>query len=379
MGASGRKEPPKARKPLRHADPSRGPSVSEWDDSDRADVRQRRSGRVVDAAGQLLQLDHGCAPLCGHSDFGLQAVPGPAQSGRGIVDSVVSQRCCERVSEGWIDAVHQPAANVFYGSPEENGDRGGDEQPDDRVSEGQPEPDAEHAGDDGQGSEPVGAGVDAVRDQRGRADLPPDMDSVNRYELVPGKADKPCGQDPAQILYWLGLEETSERFDRCDHGRECNHRDDEEPGEVLRAAEPIRVGFGRRSAAKYECDPERHGRQGVREVMNGVGQQRDRTADQDNDKLEQGRQSQSYQRDLHCPDSLGAGLQRGIHRVSCIVGVRDQQIPRPSEEPSVAVPAVVVMMMGAGWMFVMPVAMRVGGRLAHCPAASLPECGRRWW
>ena len=80
---------------------------------------------------------------------------------------------------------------------EEDGD--GDEQADERVCEGPAGEHAEGAGDDGEGGEPVGAGVEAVGDEGGRPDLVAYPDAVHGDELVAEKADDAGGEDPADV------------------------------------------------------------------------------------------------------------------------------------------------------------------------------------
>ena len=63
----------------------------------------------------------------------------------------------------------------------------------------QPERDAAGAEQHGEAGEAVGAGVQSVGDQGGRADPAPDPDAVARDELVAGEADHGRGGDRPQV------------------------------------------------------------------------------------------------------------------------------------------------------------------------------------
>ena len=60
----------------------------------------------------------------------------------------------------------------------------------------QPERDAAGAEQDGEAGEAVGAGVQPVGDQGGRADPPPDADPVAGDDLVAGEPDRPPRRRP---------------------------------------------------------------------------------------------------------------------------------------------------------------------------------------
>ena len=66
-----------------------------------------------------------------------------------------------------IDAVDQATEYVAHGRPQHGEDGHGDDQPDDRVGEREAQCHTAGADQHGQRGEPVGAGVQAVGDQRG--------------------------------------------------------------------------------------------------------------------------------------------------------------------------------------------------------------------
>ena len=106
-------------------------------------------------------------------------------------------------------------------------DRGTDQEADDRIGEGEAEPDPDHAGDHGQGGEPVGAGMDAVGDQGRGADPAAHSDPVDRDGLVAGEPDQPGGQHPAQVGDRLRLDEPADRLHPGHHRGDRDHGHDE--------------------------------------------------------------------------------------------------------------------------------------------------------
>ena len=94
----------------------------------------------------------------------------------------------------------QAAEHVAGRGAQHRQDRDGDEQADDRVGQREAQRDAAGAEQHGQRGESVGAGVQAVGDQRGRADLAADADAVERDEFVADEADEPGRGDPAEVL-----------------------------------------------------------------------------------------------------------------------------------------------------------------------------------
>ena len=67
-----------------------------------------------------------------------------------------------------------------------------------------------------------------------------------------------------------------------------DHRDDEQPGEVFGAAEAVGVAAGGGAPAQRERDPQRDRGQRVGEVVDGVGQQRDRPGERHDHQLRDG-------------------------------------------------------------------------------------------
>ena len=125
--------------------------------------------------------------------------------------------------------------------------------------------------------EAVGAGMQAVGNQCGRTDSAADPDPVQRHQLVADEADEACGGDPAHVLDLHRVDQPHHGLVSGDDGRKGDHRDDEEPGQILGAAEAVGVAPGCGARAQRERDPQRHRCQRIGEVVNGVRRQGNRT------------------------------------------------------------------------------------------------------
>ena len=128
----------------------------------------------------------------------------------------------------------------------------------------------------------------------------------------------------------LRVDQPPDRLVAGDDGGQRDHGDDEHAGEVLGPAVAVGVAAGGGAAAEGERDPQRHGGQRVGEVVDGVGQQRDRSGDQHDGSCSTAVTSRTDQADLQRPDALGAGLQRRVDRVGGVVAVRPQHRPQPA-------------------------------------------------
>ena len=126
------------------------------------------------------------------------------------------QRGFGGVDEFGVDAVHEAAEHVAHGGAQDGEDGDGDEQPDDGVGQREAQRDAAGAEEHGQRGESVGAGVQSVGDQGGRADLAADADAVDGDEFVADESDQPGGGDPAEVLDRDGVDQAADRFDPGD-------------------------------------------------------------------------------------------------------------------------------------------------------------------
>ena len=149
-----------------------------------------------------------------------------------------------------VDRVHQPGADLPHRRAQHPHNRDGDHQPDDRV---RPRPAQRHpAGPEQhrQAGEPIGAGVQAVGDQRRAADPPPDLDPVPRHPFVADEPHHRRGRDHPQMTDRARVDQPVDRLVAGQHRRQRDHRDHEQPAEILRAAIPVGVALRRRPAAR---------------------------------------------------------------------------------------------------------------------------------
>jgi alpha-ribazole phosphatase/probable phosphoglycerate mutase len=281
-----------------------------------------------------------------HREAGLgpDAVPDPAQPQ--VLDVMHTryraQARLRRVDQVRVDGVHDPPVDVAGGAAQHDQDRHRDEQPDDRVGQRETGQHADRPRHDGQRGEPVRTGVQAVRDQRGRPDPAADPDPVARDELVAGEADQAGDDDDADVRDGLLVDQPAYGLVAGDDRGQGDHRDDEQPGQVLGPAVAVGVAAGAGTPAEDERDPQRDRGQRVGEVVHRVGQQRDRAGDQDDRQLRDRGRQQHDQADLRRPDAGGAGLQRRVDRAGGVVAVRPDQRPHPAGEPTVVMIVVVV-------------------------------------
>lgn len=172
-------------------------------------VREVLADVAVRVGADRIELFTGGAGIHGEYRVSFEAVSVPAQPDAiDMVDAVdVVERVRDLIHEFGFYAVEQAAADAADGADEEDEDRGGDDQPDDRVSQREAEQASDSTGNDGEGGEAVGAGVDAVRDQRGGPDALSDADPVHGDDLVTEEPDDPGSDHPADVGERLRVEE----------------------------------------------------------------------------------------------------------------------------------------------------------------------------
>src|SRR5699024_11271032 len=108
-----------------------------------------------------------------------------------------------------------------------------------------------------------------------------------------------------------------------------DHGADQEPCQVLGAPEPVAVATGGGAASQAEGDDQRDRGGEMAEVVEGVGQQRDGSAEGDDDDLEQRGGAHARQADPGGADPDRAGLLGGAYRLAVVVAVRCQRVPDP--------------------------------------------------
>ena len=89
-------------------------------------------------------------------------------------------------------------------------------------------------------------------------------------------------------------------------------------GQVLDPAEPVGERRGGLAPREHEGDPQRDGRGGIADVVDGVGEQRDAAGQHDDDDLQAGGDRQDDERPFDRPDAPVGG---GDGRIDYAVGV----------------------------------------------------------
>ena len=340
-----------------------------------AELRDLAGQPVLGVVGQPVGVGDADAAVDVEVGLGVQQVaapahPHPAHRGHPGGDE---QRELRPVEQLRLDGVHQPAVDVPDGGAQHGQDGDGDEQSHDGVGEGEPGGDAARAGEHGQGREAVGAGVQAVGDQRRRPDAAPHPDAVDRDQLVAEEADQSGRGDPAQVVDRRRLAPPAARLDGGEDRGRGDHRDDDEAREVLGAAVAVGVAAGGGPSSDDEGDPQGHRGQRVGGVVDRVGQQGHRVAGGHDQPLQDRRDDQRDYAGLHLAHAPSRGLQLRIHRVGGVVAVGVDEPAHPAAQATgmlVVVGMVVVVVVGV----VVPLARPAGraqGRSVAGVAASL--------
>jgi hypothetical protein len=172
---------------------------------------------------------------------------------------------------------------------------------------------------DGQRGEAVGAGMEPVSDQGGRADLPADPDPVAGDQLVAREADHGGDSHRGQITHRVRMREPGHSRVGGQRGRRGNDQDDDHAGQVLGPAIPVGVAAGRRPPADDERDRQRHRGQRVGGVVQRVAQQRHRPGERNHDRLQHRGRREHRQGDPQRAQAFRAGLHRRIDLVRCVM------------------------------------------------------------
>ena len=191
------------------------------------------------------------------------------------------------------------------GDPE---DQRGDREADERIGDLDAHGDHDGRGDDTERHEAVDTRVMAVGDQRRTVEPGAGAEPDPRRELVAGEADDSGGGEREQILEVLRMDEPAHGFEGRDAGR---HEDREHhcvSGPPFAALAP-----------RQEHDREGNRGERVAAVVDQVGEQRNRTGQQEHDGLEDRGDAEDREAD---GDRTYAGTRSDDRTVDGTVGVR---------------------------------------------------------
>ena len=131
---------------------------------------------------------------------------------------------------------------------------------------------------------------------------------------LPRKPTTPASEHDPDVLQRCRVDQPADRLVAGDDRRERDHRDDEQPGEVLGAAVAVGVAAGRGASADDEGDPERDGGQRVGEVVDRVGEQRHRAVSSDDGELDDRGDPEGDEADLDSADAVVLALAGVVDR-----------------------------------------------------------------
>ena len=339
---------------------------------------------LVSGGGGEAGRDHDLA-------LGPQLMADPAQPDLAGAEHPVGrpQGALGLVDEGGIDGVHQPPVDLAGRLAQHRQDGDGDEQADDRVGPVPADRDSARPDQHGQRGQPVGAGVQAVGDQRRRADLPPGANPVPGRQLVAREADERRDGDRGQIGHVPGVQQPAERRVGGQRRGRRDGQHDHDPGEVLGPPVAVGIAAGRRAAGQHERDRERHRGQRVGGVVQRVAEQGDRPGHHRHGRLDARGRPEHGERDPQRSHALRAGFEGRVDLIGGLVRMRAQQVAQPGR-PAVVVIAmapviviatvivIVIVMVLAIVMVVLisgvPVVVAAGLRVAHDPRMPREPC-----
>jgi hypothetical protein len=194
-------------------------------DQRRLQARQGVQQIVLGRHRHLVGLEGGGVPVHDDLAFGaeLMADPPHPDVARAQHSSGGSQGPFDLVHQRRIDGIHQAAVDLAGGLHQHGQDRRRDDQADRRVGPVPAGRQAGHAQEHGQRGEPVGPGVQAVRDQGGRADSPANPDAVPGHQLVSGEADTRRDRHGGQVAHRPRM---GQPVNRCIGGQRRRRGDD---------------------------------------------------------------------------------------------------------------------------------------------------------
>jgi hypothetical protein len=319
--------------------------------------------------------------------LGPQLVADPAQPDLAGAEHSVGrpQGALGLVDEGWIDGVHQPPVDLAGRLAQHRRDGDGDEQADDRVGPVPADRDAARPDQHGQRGQPVGAGMQAVGDQRRRADLAPGANPVPGRQLVAREADERRDGDHGQIGHVPGVQQPAERRVGGQRRGGGDRQHDHDPGEVLGPPVAVGIAAGRRAAGEHERDREWHRGQRVGGVVQRVAEQGDRPGHHRHGRLDARGRPEHGERDPQRSHALRAGFEGRVDLIGGLVRMRAQQVAQSGRQAVVVIAmapvvvlAVVTVLAVVIVMVVLivgvPVVVAAGLRVAHDPRMPPEPC-----
>jgi hypothetical protein len=204
-----------------------------------------------------------------------------------------------------------------------------DREPDQRVGEPPAESCPARAEQHGKRGEPVGAGMQPVGDEGGRADSAAGADTRPGHPLVAREADQTGRGHRPKVPDLLRFQQSPQRLVARVDRRGGDHQDHEDACQVLGPPETIGVAAGGGPAAEQKGDGERQGGQCVGRVVHGVAEQCHGAGERGDHRLYDSGRAEHPEGEPQRPQTLGRPLQHGVHLFGGLMAVRGQGMPDP--------------------------------------------------
>src|SRR6185312_9629699 len=213
----------------------------------------------------------------GDVDLGVETVSEPAGANVGHLVNLrhVLRSVPDLLEVVRLDAVEHPQEHGLDGLPHDPENSGGDDRADDRISDRIAKPDADGAEQHREAGPAVDAGMLAIGDESGTADLSAHPHAEERDALVAGETDNRGGNDRPELRDVLRMEEALNRLITCDDSADENCQHDGNAGKILDAAIAEGEPFARSALAEHEGDGKRNGGGRVADIVDRVGEERD--------------------------------------------------------------------------------------------------------
>ena len=131
-----------------------------------------------------------------------------------------------------------------------------------------------------------------------------------------------------------GVDEAADRLVSGDDGRQRDHGDDEDAGQVFGAAVAVGVAPGGRSTAEDEGDPQRQAVRASEKLWMVSASSATEPVRMTTTACATRGDEQGDQADLDGADTVGAGLQGGVDRVGGVVAVRAEDRQEQAFHPA---------------------------------------------
>lgn len=195
----------------------------------------------------------------------------------------------------------------FRRLPDDAQDHQGDREAHNRISQRKSCPYAERTRENRETRQAIDAGVIAVRDESGTADLAPDVDPQYRDRLVPQKAEDGGRRKRPEVEHRPRMQEAVDCLIPGDQGADKDNEDDYRPCEVFYSAQPEWVAFRRSAPSQLKGDPQWNSGRRVTKIVDRICEKGNTSREDYDNDLEQCCDKQTEEGPLDGPDATAGG------------------------------------------------------------------------